>query len=60
MVPCPKCGREPEAVRVRSFWIVRCPVQHFPMNMQGHPMHTKLEAETQWNEQFKPASSVAS
>lgn len=48
MLPCPKCGEHPEAVKSRSFWYCVC--KNHPMHpVKGHTMHTKGEAVAAWN-----------
>ncbi|KVP75202.1 hypothetical protein WJ96_05450 [Burkholderia ubonensis] len=50
--PCPTCGKLPETIKGRSYWMTRCATQHiFPVT--GHPMKTKREAIQEWNNAYK-------
>jgi hypothetical protein len=62
-VACPKCGRAPETVKVRSYWQTRC--QHgltTPSKFivtSGHTMLTKRDAIIAWNTEFGPKPAPA-
>ena len=48
--PCPKCGEQPELVRVgSSYWLAQCKTRHMPFRIQGHTMKTQRAALDQWD-----------
>ncbi|KWA84137.1 hypothetical protein WL29_22500 [Burkholderia ubonensis] len=51
-VPCPKCGKQPETVKVGSYWKTQCGTKHL-LPVAGHTMKTKREAIEQWNIAYK-------
>ncbi|WP_157639868.1 hypothetical protein [Burkholderia ubonensis] len=52
-VPCPKCGKPPETIKVGSYWLSRCSTAHL-QPVAGHTMKTKWEAIREWNNAYTP------
>ena len=51
-VSCPKCGGQPLAARVGSYWRVACSSGHSLALVAGHTMKTKAAAVAEWNRQY--------
>jgi hypothetical protein len=49
LVPCPKCGAQPEVQRLGANWRFRCNLGHSLRQVTGHTMSTKGEAAREWN-----------
>lgn len=50
-VNCPRCGQQPKAARVGSYWRVVCNSGHELTPVTGHTMKSKTDAIQEWNRQ---------
>jgi hypothetical protein len=51
--PCPRCGKQPEAVKGTTYWTAYCPTGHLPGRVSSTPMRSRVAALRAWDDDVK-------
>lgn len=57
--PCPRCGKQPEIIKVRGYWVAHCKHPALPADICATPMKSKNAALAAWDIEYKKDDPAA-